>query len=277
MLNTIRTIKLKLKSYMSNLARKVFGQYLSGYVIDSKNGLLACPVDDICIGSILARKGEYDWDIIQYLIQYLDASSKVLIVGAHIGSLLIPIAKHVKLITGIEANPDIYKFLQANIRLNYIENVELMSIAAAERTGTIEFLLSILNSGGSKRSPKIKRDIYYYDNPVTIQVPCAPLDSILKNKVFDLIVMDIEGSEYFALQGMQSILVNTKVLYIEYLRHHLENVAKVDPEEFFSLITPHFKYFARRNNLQFLSIEQLPEIYSIDDDLVFIKALLETQ
>ena len=52
--------------------------------------------------------------------------------------------------------------------------------------------------------------------------------------------MDIEGSEYFALQGMQEILSKCKLLVIEFLPHHLKNVSGVTVEQFLSGIEPHF-------------------------------------
>ncbi|MGH7427267.1 MAG: hypothetical protein ACREJ4_02740, partial [Candidatus Methylomirabilaceae bacterium] len=53
--------------------------------------------------------------------------------------------------------------------------------------------------------------------------------------------MDIEGSEYFALQGMQKILAHARVLVVEFLPHHLKNVSGVTVEQFLSVIPPHFR------------------------------------
>jgi hypothetical protein len=66
------------------------------------------------------------------------------------------------------------------------------------------------------------------------------LDEYLEEKTFDIVVIDIEGSEYFALQGMQKMLSRCKVLVVEFLPHHLKNVSGVTVEEFLSLIEPHF-------------------------------------
>lgn len=163
----------------------------------------------------------------------------ILTVGSHIDSFLISISKYVKFIIGIRAHRGTYKFLQTNIKLNDIENAKLMSLTATEHNGIIEFLLSTLNRRGSNHSPKIK-NIYYYNKPKIIEVSCTPLDATLKARIFDLIIMDIKDSEYFALQ--------------EYLQHHLKNVAKLSPEEFFSLVVYHLKYYAHKNSLQFRKI-----------------------
>jgi len=52
--------------------------------------------------------------------------------------------------------------------------------------------------------------------------------------------MDIEGSEYFALKGMQKILASARTLIVEYLPIHLSNVAGVTPEQFADPLLPHF-------------------------------------
>jgi hypothetical protein len=97
-----------------------------------------------------------------------------------------------------------------------------------------------VNSGGSKRVPVHKEQMYYYDNPAEIHVQAYSLDEYMPDRKFDIVVMDIEGSEYFALKGMQTVLSNTSVLAIEFLPHHLRNVSDVSVEAFLSLITPHF-------------------------------------
>ena len=59
---------------------------------------------------------------------------------------------------------------------------------------------------------------------------------------FDLVFMDIEGSEYFALKGMQNTLRRTENLVVEFISHHLKNVANVSVSEFVSIIEPYFQY-----------------------------------
>lgn len=160
--------------------------------------------------------------------------------GAHIGALAIPISKLCKKVVAIEANPNTYELLTKNITLNATSNCHAINIAASNKEGTIQFLLNRSNSGGSKRVPKNKEYMYYYDNPEEISVNAFSLDEYLDDHEFDIVVMDIEGSEYFALQGMQEILSKTKLLAIEFLPHHLRNVSGVTVAQFLSVIEPHF-------------------------------------
>ena len=82
-----------------------------------------------------------------------------------------------------------------------------------------------------------KRD---FDNPEVIDVQAYSLDEYLDENNFDLILIDIEGSEYFAMQGMEKILSKCNTLIVEFLPHHLKNVADVSVEQFLSLIPQHF-------------------------------------
>jgi hypothetical protein len=52
--------------------------------------------------------------------------------------------------------------------------------------------------------------------------------------------MDIEGSEYLAIKGAPDCLRSAKLLYIEFVPHHLDNVAGISLEDFINVLTPFF-------------------------------------
>jgi hypothetical protein len=69
--------------------------------------------------------------------------------------------------------------------------------------------------------------------------------------------MDIEGSEFFALQGMQAILGRSKALSIEFLSHHLRDVAAVSADQISSLITPHFNWMFIPDSNDFVQFTEI--------------------
>jgi len=219
---------------------ETLGTYVFAVAVNSANGLFLVDLEDNVVGKQLRNFGQYGLDEIERLKPYITLESRVLIVGAHIGALAIPISRLCKEVVAIEANPITYNLLVKNIALNAISNCCAINIAASDKEEDICFLLSRKNSGGSKRVPLKKEYIYYYDNPEEIEVEAASLDRYLSNTNFDVVVMDIEGSEYFALQGMQNILSQCKLLAIEFLPHHLKNVSGVTVEQFLSAIPSHF-------------------------------------
>lgn len=233
-------LKLKLQALLGGIIKKLLGKYVYALVTKTNNGLFAVDPEDYGVGKHLRQEGNYGEDELVRLRPFINSQSSVLVVGSHIGSLVIPLAKACKKITAIEANPATYELLELNLALNKVSNCQAYNLAANDQKGTMELLASRSNSGGSKRVPQKKDYAYYYDNPQTIKVPAVRLDDQLAEKQYDLIVMDIEGSEYFALKGMPEILKQAKVLVVEYLPHHLKKVSGVTVDQFLGLIEPHF-------------------------------------
>lgn len=140
----------------------------------------------------------------------------------------------------VEANPATFELLEMNVQLNHARNVTLMHCAASDKEGSIEFLASKDNSGGSKRVPLKHDHRYYYDAPDTVSVKAVALDEALPGQHFDFVFMDIEGSEYFAVEGAKRILGGARHLMMEYIPHHLENVAGVGAADMWARLKPHF-------------------------------------
>jgi FkbM family methyltransferase len=239
-----RTVILTIQKIIAYLTVRVCGPHATAITVNTEHGLYSVDPHDSVVGLQLRAHGTYGTDEINRIKPYISEASRVLIVGAHIGTLAIPLARHCKEVVAIEANPHTYGLLSINIRLNDIDNCQILNIAASDKTEEIPFLLSTANSGGSKRVPKNKEHMYYYDNPKEITVTAHSLDEYLDNHHFDAVIMDIEGSEYFALKGMQDILGQAKVLAVEFLPHHLKNVSGATVAEFVDLITPHFSHLS---------------------------------
>lgn len=233
-------LTLLIQASVAAITRRILGPYVHALIVKSTNGLFAVDAEDHGVGKQLRMTGKYGVDEIERLKRHLTLDSRVLIVGAHVGTLVIPISKLCKEVVAIEANPVTYDLLVTNLMLNSVSNCRAINIAANDKDENIEFLLNRANSGGSKRVPKIEKFIYYYDKPERILIKSVSLDKYLEGKVFDIVVMDIEGSEYFALKGMQEILSHCRLLVVEYLPHHLKNVSSVTVEQFLSVIKPHF-------------------------------------
>jgi FkbM family methyltransferase len=235
-------LNLGFKRLKSNRLRKKLGNNVKAIITNSLNGIFAVDPDDLEVGQKL-RSGGFGLEEIARLKKYINRDSNVLIVGTHIGSLAIPLSKHCKEITAIEANPKTFELLEINLQLNKIENITPHNIFANDSTEKVEFLLNTVNSGGSKRKPKKSNFLYDYDRPEVIELESHVLDHYLSEHNFDLILLDIEGSEYFAMKGMKEILSNCKTLVVEFLPHHLKNVADIDVDTFISVLPNHLTKF----------------------------------
>lgn len=229
-----------LKNRKSAKISRQLGDGVKSVIVESKNGTLAVDPRDLEVGLKLRNNGSYGLDEIARINELISTQSNVLVVGAHIGSLVIPIAKNCNKVVAIEANPNNFNLLKTNLHLNNSENVTAHNIAASSKKETIKFQMNVVNSGGSKRLPKNNEYMYRYDNPEVIEVQAHSLDEYLDENNFDLVLIDIEGSEYFAMQGMEKTLSNCNTLIVEFLPHHLKNVADVTVEQFLSLIPKQF-------------------------------------
>lgn len=216
------------------------GPYARAILVTTPQGNFAVPVEDVYVGHWLRHEGSYSARELGFLQSICDADTRLLVVGAHIGALAIPLAKCCRSAVAIEANPQTFELLCLNVALNNITNLKTINKAASNRTEPIEFILNRSNSGGSKRKPVVHVPDYVHDNPEMAKVEGARLDDLLAGEEFDLVLMDIEGSEYFALQGMQRILASAGTLQVEFLPHHLRYVAGASVGDFLSLISPHF-------------------------------------
>jgi FkbM family methyltransferase len=211
-------------------------------VNSSRQGILAIDVRDQHIGRRLLAEGYSDLDELQWLQGFLKPEDRVLIVGAHVGIFVIPLSKQVKEIYAIEANPFTYKYLCCNLILNDVTNVQTFNFAANDQGGSLRFVANTHNSGGSKRYPVFEADTFFYDKPDCIEVPAARLDDAFPETTYDVVTMDIEGSEVFALRGMPNILNGCRALVIEFMPHHLALVANITVQEFLAPIKPFFEY-----------------------------------
>lgn len=256
-----------LKNRKSKRLKKQHKENNSLLTINTKNGTFVVDATDLEVSAKLRNKGEYGIDEINRISKFIDNQSSILIVGAHIGSLAIPIAKMCSEVVAIEANPNNFKLLQTNIEMNNTSNITTHNIAASEREEIIQFQLNTVNSGGSKRVPINNHYMYTYDNPEIIDVPAYSLDTYLTNNYFDLVLIDIEGSEYFAMQGMTNILSKTKTLIVEFLPHHIINVAGVRLTDFLENVPKH---------LTKLTIPSKNCTYSINEGFVVLQQMFDS-
>ena len=252
-------LHLGFKKIKSTRLRKKLGQNIKAVITKSENGLFAVDPEDLEVGQKL-RSGGFGIDEVKRLKSFINKDSKVLIVGTHIGALAIPLSKHCKEITAIEANPNTFELLEINLHLNHAKNITPHNIFANDSHEKVEFLLNTVNSGGSKRKPKKSSFLYDFDNPEIIELESHKLDDYLPEHDYDLVLLDIEGSEYFAMKGMENILANCTTLVVEFLPHHLKNVADIDVETFLSVLPGHFTKFNLPDNRQEHNISEVKTV-----------------
>jgi FkbM family methyltransferase len=189
---------------------KSIGEHAIAILAETKNGRLCVQAGDFNVSRSLLENGEYDWPQITWLKQLLDANSRVIFAGAHIGAVLIPLARisGTRSILAYEPSPRNFRLLTMNLRLNGIEGVMPFNKALGDRAGEIQFTENSINTGNSRVAPA--------DGEITVNL--ETLDRTIPSDwvSIDLIVMDTEGSEVAVMRGAQASLARTTNLYVEF-------------------------------------------------------------
>tara|TARA_Y100000816_G_C26046580_1_gene548452 strand:- start:128 stop:868 length:741 start_codon:yes stop_codon:yes gene_type:complete len=187
---------------------------------------------DDYIQSTLLKGIQWNSDIINIIKQYISSKklSHFLNIGCHIGTISLPISLHINKVTSIEAYPETYKYLQENIALNNITNIDTYNFALGNSSETIYFMgmdnicqLENINrvknnTGGmhiftEKDINEKRRSSNNCDRKITNKIEkldCLNIDN------FDIMLVDIEGSEYnFLLGATEKIKKNKPIIIIE--------------------------------------------------------------
>ena len=199
----------------------IVSRQLSSYWIASK------PLDK---GISHHLKGDGFWEswVTLWVSRNVAPYSRCVNAGANYGYYTFQLAQHGCSVIAIEANPKIVPFLEKSIELNgCADRVYVINAAVADSS---EGVLG-LNIQESSLNSTIKDYTHTGDNYFgTIEVKKLKLDSLLAHsKKIDFIVMDIEGAEEMAWNGMQELLkANPQcVTLMEFVPVHYEQRGKL--------------------------------------------------
>lgn len=122
-------------------------------------------------------------------------------VGANIGyySMLVASRHPQSRVIAIEAFPPIVEKLRKNVEQNALKNIRLISEAASDHAGVLEFYYAgRLNEGGTTSIPGKFRS-------AAVAVPCRPLSELLTDdeiSVMRLMKIDVEVQRGVSLQAL---------------------------------------------------------------------------
>jgi FkbM family methyltransferase len=149
--------------------------------------------------------GIHEYETHNFLLSRLPANGIFLDLGANIGAITIPLSKRrpdVKII-GVEAAPWIFRYLKENIEKNGLgKNVSLYNYALFDEDKKLMPFYSPRDKFGTGSLSAVFTD-------VAVEVESIRLDTLLKNAGIDkvdLIKIDIEGYEYYAFKGAETLL-----------------------------------------------------------------------
>lgn len=140
----------------------------------------------------------------------LKPGATVLDIGAHYGYFSLIAAREVGergKVYAFEPAPENFAYLTRNIELNGYTNIRPINKAVGNRCTVMTLYLAERASflHGFQPHP-------HSSTKASISVECVTIDEFLAGEPVDVIKMDIEGSEPYALEGMKGTLSKSKPL-----------------------------------------------------------------
>jgi hypothetical protein len=202
---------------------------------------------DDCIQNLLLNGHQWNKEIVDIIRYFARTRRHFLNVGAHIGSVCLPIAPVINRVTAIEAYPPTYEHLVENIALNNLRNVRAINIAVGNSEEDAFFMSNKIcpienkdrisnNTGGMHvfTADDIKNNIRSANlSDQKVKHRISKLDNLDVDD-FDIMLVDIEGFEFpFLLGAENKIRKNKPIIIIELwndAKRKNENMAETQQE-----------------------------------------------
>lgn len=166
----------------------------------------------------------------EYNFDSSNRSPKIIDCGANIGMTILFFKKLFPncSIIAFEPNPYAFELLKRNVTENNLTNIQLFNIGLAKINGEMKFYM------GNNKGTLIGSFISERGGENEIRVKTRKLSEIINNEEFDLIKMDIEGSE---IQVIKDLISERKINQIK--RYLIEYHHRI------SGIKSNFSYFIK--------------------------------
>jgi FkbM family methyltransferase len=156
----------------------------------------------------IARRAKFEELETEVLLSYVQPHSTLLDIGANIGYYTVEVARKATFgkVISFEPDPANFALLQRNVALNQVKNTVLHNAAISDRAGHMRLYKHPFNTGDYR---------LYNDGDFKefVDVPTLRLDDVITERV-DMIKIDVQGFEYFAMKGAEQILKQYKPLIL---------------------------------------------------------------
>lgn len=198
-------------------------------VITAGNNWLYLPKRSVMASAILLHGG-YEPATTSVFQELVQPGMTVVDAGAHVGYFTLLAAGLVGetgRVYAFEPEPENYALLVKNVEVNGYRNVVCLQRAVSNKPGDAKLFVG-RDSGGHSLYPPVRRVTTW-----GIPIETTSLDDFFRKEGWPpvhLIKMDIEGAEWFALEGMREVVrqSNNLKLIVEFFPDHIR-AAGVEP------------------------------------------------
>ncbi|AWB46223.1 FkbM family methyltransferase [Paenibacillus sp. CAA11] len=229
-------------------------------------GYLTISSQDLSLMPTLVSTGVFEVPLTKYFINNVKPGETIVDIGANVGYFTLLAAKLVGekgKVIAFEANSQLVDYIKDNLAMNWItENVSVINKACYSCNQFLEFNTSEKFHGYSSIHDK-PADDNLVDTYITHKVEAVALDRELSNYegVIDLLKIDIEGGEYHAFKGMQSLIESKRIKKISFEWNR--SMLAGDADSFLSLIDDLMNRFG--GYLYYLDNEGNPNAAKLED------------
>lgn len=163
-------------------------------------------------------------------------------VGASVGEMVIPMAKHNKVlqVTAFEPQFECAHAIEKSAQLNGIKNLSVVPCAASDKRGTVRFSSSINNPTAASISSDY--------SGVAPGVSCVTVDDIISTDNAHQVIMliDVEGHEPEVLRGADRLIKEAQPLII--FEYNATSKKYFTLKDIQNILPPSYKFYRLRPN-----------------------------
>ena len=195
---------------MANIPKRAFEQPVS--LIKTRWGWCLSPPGDQFVTGSLRMFGIYSDTELAILGGLLPSSANVLVLGANVGTLAVPLAMRYNMVTAYEPQPLIAMLLEANAAINNLSHKLFVEHAAVgPENGNIK--VPVVNMDAVCNMGMVGKENWGAGADVKM---VSFLDALTKfDNCYDLIVMDVEGMEVELLECLREWVVEQRRANVE--------------------------------------------------------------
>jgi FkbM family methyltransferase len=183
------------------------------------NGMKIHVASNDFVGGMILRDGYYESGTVSLIERLLAPGMVFLDVGAHVGQYTLVASRQVGgngQVHSFEPDPNTFRWLAGNVRLNHLQNVHVNQMALSDQAGRKRFYFAMPHDIGSNSLSRPVNDSGHF-----CEVTCTTVDEYVEANQLDkvhLIKVDIEGAEFAMFTGAKRLLSrqNKPIIVVEF-------------------------------------------------------------